>query len=968
MKQGIYPFWLAGIITLAGLSTVSPAQGQIIPDATLPNNSQVLIQGNLRTINGGTVAGTNLFHSFRDFSVTAGTEAHFNNASTIQNIITRITGNSVSNIDGLLRTNGIANLFLLNPNGIIFGPNASLQIGGSFLASTAESLVFEDGTQFSTRNSQTPPLLTVSVPVGLQFNSNSQPITVQGSGHNLITDDFEQIDRSERPVGLSISLGKTLALVGGNVSLEGGNLTAESGRVEVASVVDGQLLFSNNSQLKINPQPANITFGDINLLNESSIDASGQNGEIQLLGKNILVQDGSAIFAITENNQLGGLISIKASDSIEVNGSTTLSLADDITTFLSGILSQAQGEQKAADIEISTQQLNITGGQIATSTYNAGDAGNLTVRASDSVILTGTEIDNSEFASGLFSQVYVPEAAGDGGTINIETAQLVLQDGANINTTTFGEGRGGNIVIRASELVEIGGLEVEEDGETFFIGSSLFSSTEGNNDAGDITIETAQLSVLDEGQISASTSGLGNAGNIFVRALDSVEVVGLSSGIYSQVNFTETETGEIIPATGSGGNINIETRQLKLLDGGQISTAALVGSGGDITVRATDSVELIGTGFTNVDGLFPSGVFTQVASRKVENLETGKIITLSATGKGGDLSIETQRLIIRDGGQASAGTRSEGDGGTLTVNATDFIELSGQAIAPDGEVVQSGLLVRSRDGSGDAGNLEINTNQLIIQDGATATVSSSSSTGANAGNLTINAPIIRLNRGIITAETKAGSQGNININTQDLQMRRTSKITTDAQSATGGNILINTDTLAALENSDISANAFEGPGGRVTINAQGIFGTEFREDVIDTPQSDITASSNLGSQFAGIVEINTPDIDPTQGVLPVPQLAEVDPPPSNPCAVVGSETRYINVGQGGLPPNPREALNLGVAMVNENKLENPVIEEAQGWIINEQGKTQLVTNSPQITPYGNLQTPACSSQSSDSKR
>src|ERR687885_2440048 len=226
---------IASFTSLLFASTL-PVQAQIVPDSTLPTPSVVTPNGSTLTITGGKQVGTNLFHSFGQFSVLTGQTAYFNNDLSVQNILTRVTGGNISTIDGLIQANSTANLFFINPNGIIFGPNAQLNIGGSFIASTANSIKLADGSEFSATNPQAPPLLAINVPIGLQFGSNPGSIVNQSQASSTIP--LPPLDTPipiPTNVGLQVRPGQTLALVGGDLILDSGNLTAFQGEIQLGS-------------------------------------------------------------------------------------------------------------------------------------------------------------------------------------------------------------------------------------------------------------------------------------------------------------------------------------------------------------------------------------------------------------------------------------------------------------------------------------------------------------------------------------------------------------------------------------------------------------------------------------------------------------------------------------------------------------------------------------------------------------
>lgn len=275
--------------------------------------------------------------------------------------------------------------------------------------------------------------------------------------------------------------------------------------------------------------------------------------------------------------------------------------------------------------------------------------------------------------------------------------------------------------------------------------------------------------------------------------------------------------------------------------------------------------------------------------------------------------------------------------------------------------------------TGNAGNVTIIANRLTLQDRGRINVGNLGK--GNAGNINITASVIALdNQSLITATQRQAEQGNITIQSENIRLRHNSNITTDASSTVtldtgekidlggsstnGGNIFINTNTLVALENSDITANAQESFGGRVIINARGIFGTTFRQQT--TPESDITATSSLGAEFSGIVQINTPDTSASESVIQLPENFLAINDQIVPTCRTSQGNSFSITGSGGLPENPNETLlgrtvwrdfrppneiqtrqNTTLPSPRETSKLTPIIE-VTGWIKNPQGKVELI--------------------------
>jgi filamentous hemagglutinin family protein len=568
------PCQIASFTSLFSLLTTSITVAQIIPNGlgttvNLPNCT-------ICTIDGGTTAGTNLFHSFEQFSIPTGGEAFFNNSPHIENIISRVTGGVISNLDGLIANNGNSHLILINPTGIIFGPNAQLNIGGSFMATTAESIKFADGTEFSAVNNNPNSLLTVSVPIGLQFGS-------QGGGNIELKGTY-----------LGLYPEQTLALVGGEINLlEEAYLYLESGRIELGSVQGNGLVGITQTNPGWILDYQNVAeFNDITIDNSYLYIGGDKAGEFQLQGRNIQVIEGAYVFTNTVSED-GGKIVVNASESVITKVSEpTL----DLTT---GFFTQTTGAGTAGDIIINTGKLMTTNSaRFLTYTSEEGNTGNIIVNA-NSIELIGVSEDKT--VSGLIART---DGLGDTGQIIINTNSLTVKDGANLASLSFGDGDSGNITINAQSILLTG----ESAFDTGASGIFANAINGGTGKAGSVTINSEKVIVENGAQINIGNfqsreqtpPGLGSAGNLTInspfillnnRGILTAEANGGDEGnIILNTSDLRLRQESLITTnargTATGGNIIIDTDTLVALENSDITANAVDNFGGRVIIRS----------------------------------------------------------------------------------------------------------------------------------------------------------------------------------------------------------------------------------------------------------------------------------------------------------------------------------------------------------------------------------------------
>ncbi|HEY9603028.1 MAG TPA: S-layer family protein [Allocoleopsis sp.] len=689
---------------------------QVVGDTTLSVGKRSQVSGNPNfQIDGGARQGGNLFHSFQSFSIPTGGSACFNNAADVQNIFSRVTGGSISNIDGVIRANGTASLFLLNPNGILFGAGARLNIGGSFVASTANSINFADNFHYSATNPQTTPLLTVSVPVGLQMGANPGQIAVQGNGYNIsvTTPLLTPLIRGNASTGLKVASGQTLALIGGDIDIQGGVLTAEQGRIELGSMRDGQVNLGAGFALSY---PGISTFGNIHLSRQALADASGSPGDsIQVQGDRVSLTDGSLLLIQNQGEQSAGSLRVNAADSLELSGISSSG------QFRGGLNTETINSGRGANVVVSTRQLLVRDGAgISTPSYGAGRAGDITVSVADSAQLIGY---TANFVSTINAFAL---SSGNGGNITLSTERLSLLNGAIITAgAAAGSGNAGDVTINATDSVELIGVGTFTSSNV-----SSTSSFRSTGNGGNVTVNSSRLVIRGGGSVTSLTFGTGRAGSVTINATQSVELSGIGQVPFilfpSQVSASaQPYPPDLFPnppiPNQNSGNVVINTGRLSVTDGAKV----------DVSHEGTASA---GTLRINANSILLD--------------RNGSITATTASGEGGNIDLNVRDFILlRNGSPITASAGGTGNGGNIRINTSSLVAIPNE---------NSDIRANSVNARG--GNVTINTSGLFgiqfrPQDTPLSDITTTGASSELSGTVEINVQDVDPTRGLTQLPT-----------------------------------------------------------------------------------------------------------------------------------------------------------------------------------------------------------------------
>lgn len=842
----------------------------------------------------GKQAGTNLFHSFEQFNINHNESTNFIVSGDIENIISRITGGEPSHIDGLIRSTrqgtnitSNANLFLLNPFGIVFSENASLDIGGSFHASTADYLKLGNNDKFYSSPIESE-VLSTSPPQAFGFMDDTiGDILFEGQGE-IAVEEY-------RNSGLHVNNNQTISLIGGNINIfkgtffydvfnqgyiNPGSLIAPAGNINLVAVASTGEVFLKNNELDTS---AIHQLGRISIADFSLIDVSGElGGNVRIRAEQLDIHD-SYIFADTGFND-GGVIDILA-NKLSMNNSEI------------GILTSTGGN--AGDILINANDtITLNNSLIYHISENNGNCGNISINAKN-LMLFESSISIASFGF------------GNCGNISIDAKNLFLNNGSQIFNRTWDSGNGGDITIQNCEILKLSGHDIDGQSSHIHSLSGDNAYNEGNGDAGNIIIKNTQkISIEDGCQIATVTYTSGHGGDISILNHDQIVLSGMDLEGFSSTILSDTRNTDIENA-GDAGNLFIQTKALELQDGAKISSSSQgTGNAGNIRIEAKDTITL--SGCERYDG--QGSTISNDTRRKIN------------AGQAGRIEIFTNTLSMTDGAQISSSSTGTGDSGTIIINASEQITLNGRdqfiddnqqttifSITTDQEntpeqsghitlqtkylfLTDNAIVSTSSKGKADAGHIVAEVGTAVLKNANIYSSSLAPLSGGNAGTISIIAKqsIQLMDTTVISTEAFNAGGGTISLISDEFVHLMDSEITSSVHTGldNGGNILVSTH-LAAMNHANINAKAYDGKGGKVHIHA---------DYFIKSADSIIDVESLLG--IDGSVFIDSADIDINKDLSHFsPHFLNAEQWMKTPCYSRSGDqlSRFILSKQEGLP-------------------------------------------------------------------
>lgn len=685
------PLILALVIGFSSLLHTQEISGQILPDSTtgtqiIPN---IPIQGVLSDlVEAGTVRGANLFHSFSELNIASDRGLYFNNPAGVNNIFTRVTGGNPSNIFGRLGVLGNANLFLLNPHGILFGENSSLALSGSFYATTADLLRFADGRTFSTNNPESSALLTSSIPIGLGFGSNTLSngaITVRSQAAPIFPLPIppELLSIIRPPSGLILPPNSTIALIGNSINIENsGSLFVLGGKVELGGIQKGEVILTPKGNRFMLSYDFTKKLGNIRLAGQATVSNIGlQEGQIHLVGDRILLQDQSLVLTTALSPLFNGKISVQANSSIELAGvNNYLQAVKSLTSskpdlkIINGLISFSAGQGNGGEINLNASQLSVRNSSfIVSSILLDGKAGNITINVPELI-----NLDSGAIFSGTGAT-----ATGASANIDIQTGRLLLTNNSAVSTTSLGNGSdGGNVTVNATRSVEILGNAPIFSDQDIPITGGIFTTTVNNNVAGNIIVNTPVLSLQSGAVLTTETRGAGKGGEVFITA-DRINVTGIDpSQQFPSAILAVARLG----ATGDGGNVNIQAKEIRIQDNGSINVASIgFGNAGNLRIEA-NNLFLERQASLAALSLLGEGGNINLQIRDLLSLNNSFILSASeGIGDSGNINLDAGIVIGLDHSEINASSFG-GNGGNI------FIKTQGLFFSPDSIITASSQL------------------------------------------------------------------------------------------------------------------------------------------------------------------------------------------------------------------------------------------------------------------------------------